>query len=368
MREQEIDALWRQRTGNGIRTDSATVEQELAVLDQARARLAEAAGVDLARNSHATRAWVLDRGITIVDQAGKPTHAHRSFAEAKVPPGAEADWALFLRAREISRTENKVRELSQSVISGRVWPEIHTIGAVTGRMSISDPALQNLPADVRRVLMADEGNVLVGCDLDRVEPRTLAALSGDGALVEAVKGDVYMVLAREIWGAAAGTGHRAAAKTALLATIYGQGTASLARRLKVEPREAANIRAGMRRAWPTAMRWLDGRQAAAERGERQYSWAGRPLPISHEAPYRAANHAIQSSAADLFKLLTLQVAANLPTGATVFLPIHDELIVECPKGLADEVVVVLGEQMRAEINGVEIAGAPVVLGGRLQHA
>ncbi|WP_160664991.1 DNA polymerase [Pseudarthrobacter sp. ATCC 49987] len=133
--------------------------------------------------------------------------------------------------RGIAQTASKLRELSEKQINGRIHPTIKGIGAHTGRMSIGKPAIQNIPTNLRRLLLAEEGHVLVGCDLNRVEPCVIAAMSGDEALIEAVKADVYIELAVAVYGkdkreaivaasrTDAGSPERKIAKTALLAMI-----------------------------------------------------------------------------------------------------------------------------------------------------
>lgn len=91
---------------------------------------------------------------------------------------------------------------------------------------------------------------------------------------------------------------------------------------------------------------------------------GRNLPLLSDAPYRAVNYSIQASAAEMFKKMTRDVAARLPSGARCLIPVHDELVVECLELDADSVADIIREAMRVEVAGILVWGEPEILGPR----
>ncbi|MGO4382618.1 DNA polymerase [Specibacter sp. RAF43] len=379
MMETRIEDLWRWPAARGYRLDMAELGHQLGRLETSRHEGALRHGVDLTANSEATRQWIRSRGIRIQDPDGKVTLSHKHYKQAFVPNDAAEDWADFKAIREVAQTASKLSELMERQVGGRIYPSIRAIGAVTGRMSIGKPAIQNIPTALRKLLLAEENHVLVGCDLNRVEPCVLAAMSQDEALMEAVMGDVYIELAVAVYGeenreriiaesrSDAGSPERKIAKTALLAMIYGQGPTSLARNLSITSSDAREVINSLRRAYPTMNRWINDVKYRAKRGDAMSTFFGRPLAETRDKPYRMVNWTVQGTAADLFKQITLRVAAGLPRDA-LYLPVHDELVVQVPAGLEQNALQVLGDAMTTEMAGVPITGTPVILGPRLGHA
>ncbi len=113
--------------------------------------------------------------------------------------------------------------------------------------------------------------------------------------------------------------------------------------------------------------WINGVKAKAKRGELLTTYFGRRLPQTQEKPYRAVNWIVQGTAADLFKQITLRAAATLPKDA-LYLPVHDELVVQVQIGQEDQAMAALGAAMTTRLAGVPITGTPAVLGSHLGHA
>jgi DNA polymerase-1 len=366
VRENKTEDLWRWVANRGYRVDTEMLRTELESLAGARRACILKHGVDLTSNSDDTRRWVLRRGIVITDLDGKPTLSHKHHSRVVVPPEAAADWSAFQEIRERSRTTSKLAELNRRTgPTGRVYPRIRGIGAHTGRMSIGGPALQNLPGPLRGLLLAEPGHVLVGCDLDRVEPRVVAALSGDQGLIEAVQHDVYTELAASVWGEGSrdSAEARKVAKTGFLAMLYGQGPRSLAASLAITEAEARDVLDGLALAYPDMAAWMRELKTEARSGRSLATAFGRPLPPTSDKPYRAVNWIVQGTAADLFKIMTIKVAEGLGRDA-LWLPVHDELIVQVPEGNEQPALRVMAEAMCTELNGVSIMGTPEVIGSR----
>jgi DNA polymerase-1 len=206
--------------------------------------------------------------------------------------------------------------------------------------------LHNMPADLRPAVVADPGHVLVRADLGQIEPRVLAAVSGDRALAAATReDDMYAPVA-----AALGV-DRATAKVAVLGAMYGQTTghgAAALRRLDA--------------AYPVAMAYLNEAAVAGQVGRDIRTYGGRLVrlgPIDEsgiderESRSRAAargrygrNAAIQGAAAELFKVWAVTVRArSAALGARIVLCLHDELLVHAPAEAGEAVADLLAEAL-----------------------
>jgi DNA polymerase I len=210
-----------------------------------------------------------------------------------------------------------------------------------GRMTAS-AGLHNMPAVLRQAVIAEDGHVLVRADLGQIEPRVLAAVSGDPALIAATAADdLYLPVARQL------NVDRPTAKVAMIAAMYGQTTGhggQAARRMKA--------------AYPVAMAYLDeaDRQAQAGRDLRTHGGRLVPMPGGQE-PEPAArvaargrygrNAMIQGAAAELFKMWAVTVRARAaPTAARIVLCLHDELLLHVPQEEAADAASLVGGCLR----------------------
>jgi DNA polymerase-1 len=197
-----------------------------------------------------------------------------------------------------------------------------------GRMTASG-GLHNMPAAMRPAVVAASGYVFVRSDLGQIEPRVLAAVSGDATLARAAAADdMYAPVATELGV------DRATAKVAVLGAMYGQTTGLGAQALR-----------RLDDAYPVAMAYLQRAARAAEAGDGLRTYGGRAIPFApppgssgRETPGRAAargrygrNALIQGAAAELFKVWAVTVRARCePLGARIVLCLHDELLVHAP--------------------------------------
>jgi hypothetical protein len=260
---------------------------------------------------------------------------------------------------------DKASELLRAAqLDGRIRPIVGAYGARTGRMTIRDPAIQNLAPAIRGALLADKGKALVGLDLHQIEPRVAAALSSDTAMRAAVEGDIYTEAANVIWPTEdIDSTARSRAKTILLAQLYGEGTKSLAKRLDIEEEEAGLVVSRLLDGWPDLRRWKRGLEDRARAGEQLLTLAGRPVPtLAPGEEWRAVNYVVQGSAADIFYSMITRVAKALGSGSRLWLAVHDELVVECPQEEADATKQLLVSLMSTVVNGVPINGDAIVYG------
>jgi DNA polymerase-1 len=213
-----------------------------------------------------------------------------------------------------------------------------------GRMTAQN-GLHNLPAALRPGVAAQPGHIFVRADLGQIEPRVLAAVSGDERFATATRADdLYAPVARELGV------ERPVAKIAVLAAMYGQRSGPAGEALK-----------RLERAYPTAMAYLDQAYAAGVRGEPLRTFGGRLVrtgggpvqsageegdgPEAPDAARRrdgargryARNAVVQGAAAELFKAWAATVRATTrDLGAQVVLCLHDELLLHVPEPAAEE--------------------------------
>lgn len=256
---------------------------------------------------------------------------------------------------------------------GRVHATFHQTGAATGRLSSSNPNLQNIPIrteigrQVRRAFVADPGppaSVLVCADYSQIELRVLAHLSEDPALIEAFEldQDIHAAVAAEVFGVpidAVTREQRDRAKTINFGIIYGISAFGLARRVDdLDVAGARELIAGYKQRFAGIDAFLDRCiQQAAERGY-VTTVLGRRRQIpeinSTNANTRglgerlAINSVVQGSAADLIKLAMVNLHQRITKDrvpAKLLLQIHDELVLECPADLSVEVSRITREEM-----------------------
>ena len=360
----EAHHLWDARRRAGICVDlEALVEAERAVEAARRAGVARFR-VDLSGDGQVTHNWLRRLGVWLPDDpdTGQPSLSHRSWSDAVVPPGSEEDWAAWCELRRATAGAGTLVAMRRCLCDdGRVRPEIDVAGTVTGRMAVRHPALQALPGAMRGLLVAAPGKVLVGGDIHAVEPSLAAWMSGDEALTaDLAEADPYVALARRIYGPDAGPDERARAKTSLLAQLYGQGVPGLARRLGVGVEAAGELVGELRAQYPVLFGWLGGldRRPLAET-----PW-GRRLPTPPaKRRYLGRNWAIQGSAADLFRAAVASVA-RCGGPEVLWLPVHDELVVEVAPDRAEGAARALRRALSPRLDDVQLRAEVRVLGER----
>jgi DNA polymerase I len=209
-----------------------------------------------------------------------------------------------------------------------------------GRMTAS-AGLHNMPAAMRPAVVAGDGFAFVRADLGQIEPRVLAAVTGDQALTLAARADdMYAPVASQLGV------DRPTAKVAVLGAMYGQTTGFGAQALR-----------RLNAAYPVAMGYLDAADRAGQAGRDLRTYGGRlvqlavpagqaPRSASRAAAYGryARNAMIQGAAAELFKMWAVTVRARCaPLGARVVLCLHDELLVHSPLRCAQEVAAIVDD-------------------------
>ncbi|TVR60437.1 MAG: DNA polymerase I [Gemmatimonadales bacterium] len=255
--------------------------------------------------------------------------------------------------------------------TGRIHASFNQTVAATGRLSSSDPNLQNIPIrtplgrEVRKGFVAEDGSVFLAADYSQIELRILAHYSGDEAFVSAFREglDVHRQTAAVIFEVPVDkvTGEqRARAKTINFATLYGQGDFSLGRQLGISREEARAFIDAYFERFQGVRRFLDEQvEAARERGyvetlggRRRYipELESRNWNVRQFGERIAQNTPIQGTAADLIKEAMLEIHRGLPEAgfsARLLLQVHDELVFEVPEGEVEGVQAFVVERMES---------------------
>lgn len=248
---------------------------------------------------------------------------------------------------------------------GRLHASFHQAVAATGRLSSSDPNIQNIPIRseagrrIREAFVAPPGRLLISADYSQVELRVLAHLSGDELLREAFASgyDVHTATAARLFGvppAEVGTELRSRAKAVNFGVIYGMGPQRLSREMGISMQEAKDFIADYFAKMPGVKGYLE--RNLTEARERGYTTTvfgrRRYLPglssddhrVRAQAERICANTPIQGSAADLIKRAMIDVDRELVRAsldAGLLLQVHDELVVEAGESCAEEVAALL---------------------------
>jgi DNA polymerase-1 len=294
------------------------------------------------------------------------------------------------RWREVTKLKNTYLDSLPAEIDpedGRIHTTFSQVRAATGRLSSTDPNLQNIPIrsdlgrPIRSCFVAEEGNVLVSCDYNQVELRVLAHVSGDEELrrIFASGEDVHAATAAGIVGAdpdAISPSERSKAKMVNYGIAYGLSAYGLAERLAIPQEEAAAYIESYFETYTGIKRFIDETiERAREEGKvttlmgrrrlipelRSRNWQTRSL-----GERLAVNTVIQGTAADIIKIAMVRTRHALDDAgleSDLILQIHDELLFEGPEGERDAVEELARREMVAAYDldpalAVEVGSGP----------
>jgi DNA polymerase-1 len=263
---------------------------------------------------------------------------------------------LVIEYREISKLKGTYVDALPQLADGdsRVHSSFHQTVAATGRLSSSDPNLQNIPIrtaagrEIRRAFVAPPGKKLVVADYSQIELRILAHLSGDENLIAAFErgDDIHRATAAKIFGITpdlVSQEMRFAAKRINFALLYGMAAFTLGKDLGVSTAEAKSYIESYFAQFPGVRGYLDGILEEARRTREVTTIFGRVRPIPDiqasngmvrgNAERMALNAPFQGSAADIIKIAMVRLDRSLAEegfGARLLLQVHDELVLEAP--------------------------------------
>ncbi len=279
---------------------------------------------------------------------------------------------LILNHRELSKLlSTYLLALPQAVDpgTGRLHTTFHQTVTATGRLSSSDPNLQNIPvrtalgAQIRQCFTAEPGNLLVVADYSQIELRIMAHLSGEPALLEAFRRgeDIHARTAAEVFGIAedqVDSQHRRYAKAVNFGIMYGISAYGLSQSLGIEREEAEAYIARYFERMPRVKTFIE--ETIAEARARGYATTvfgrRRPIPELKASSFQerslgerlAVNSVIQGSAADIIKVAMIRCHGRLLREfprARLVLQVHDELLCEVPAEEAEAVRGAMVEEM-----------------------
>lgn len=375
----------------GVRVDpkeleriSAKTEEELGKLEQSIYGLA---GFEFNINSPQQLAEVLFDKLNLQPPRRSRAKARSTAAEILEELALVHDLPKkVLDYRELAKLKSTYADALPRLIhpaTGRLHTRFSQTGTATGRLSSSNPNLQNIPVrtelgrEIRAAFVASPGCELLSADYSQIELRILAHLSEDAVLVEAFRRgeDIHARTAQEVFGVApfAQTPeHRRVAKVINFGVIYGLSAFGLAQQLGIDMKEAAKFIAAYFERYSGVKRYLDEQVAAVRETGITKTLFGRIRPIPEInspqpnmrsfAERTAMNTPMQGTAADLIKLAMIELDKRLADAfeTRMILQVHDELLFEVPRKEMPRLTALVKEVME----GVHTLRVPLVVDTR----
>jgi DNA polymerase-1 len=396
LESQGLDALYREMElplvpvliaieEAGVRVDvralatlSDRLEREMAAL---AARVYELAGETFNINSPKQLGDVLFEKLKlpVSKKTGKTKTASTAvdvleeLAESHELPRLVLDWRAM---QKLKGTYVDALPLLVNPTTGRVHTSFNQAVAATGRLSSSDPNLQNIPVrtelgrEIRKAFVAEPGCVLISADYSQIELRVLADLAGDEALIDAFKRneDIHDRTAAAIFGTDSGRDRKEMRNTAKMvnyALLYGKTAFTLSKDIGVTQQAAQAFIDAYFAGFPGVRAFIDRTlEDARATGVVKTSFGRRrPVPdvtskngqVRQAAERVAVNMPIQGTAADILKRAMLDVQQALESrprpasgpAARMILTVHDELLFEVPRAEADDVAALVKRCMEA---------------------
>jgi DNA polymerase-1 len=287
---------------------------------------------------------------------------------------------LIMQYRELDKLNNTyVEALPEQVAGdGRVHTSFSQVIAQTGRLSSSNPNLQNIPVrtelgrEIRTAFIAPEGRILVSADYSQIELRVAAALAGDEAMMQTFREgvDLHRQTAAELYGVPlddVSKEQRSAAKTINFGVLYGMSAHGLSVATGMDGKQSAAFIERYFEVRPKLRDYIDATKKFAWDNQYTMTLFGRRRPcpeirssnfqIRQSAERVAVNVPIQGTAADIYKLAMIALMKRLDDDSKLLLQIHDELIVETPEAKGEAVA----DMMREIMCGVIDLGVPLAV-------
>jgi DNA polymerase-1 len=393
--EQPLGPVLAQMEAVGFRLDLAELDRirdELTRdIEETTREIYRLAGEEFNLNSPKALGGILFEKLGLPASGRKTKTGYATGAEILAPLAHEHPIAAaLLRYRELSKLKSTYVDALPALIdpvTGRLHTTFHQLGAATGRLSSSDPNLQNIPvrsaagrAIRRAFLPAGDGHLLLAADYSQIELRIVAHLSGDERFIEAFRrgDDIHAFTAREVFAVAPGEPVppelRRRAKAVNFGILYGQGEAGLAAATGMTRAQAREFIAAYFARFPNIKAYVEASLTQARErgyvttlfGRRRYlpDIRSRVHPVRAAAERMAVNAPAQGTAADLIKLAMVAAARAFATagiGAQLVLQVHDELIAEVPPQATE----IASRAVREAMTGVAELVVPLVVDEKL---
>jgi DNA polymerase-1 len=367
-----------ERVGVGVDTAvlAELAEESARRIDELRAEIYELAGCEFSVDSPKQLAEVLFDRLGLPPQkrtkTGYSTDASVLAALGAIHPIAEK----VVGYRELTKLKSTYIDALPRLLGedGRLHTSFNQTVAATGRLSSSNPNLQNIPVRTefgRRIRAAfvpsEPGGVMVSADYSQIELRILAHLSGDAGLIEAFTSgaDFHSATAARVFGVSPDDvppALRSRAKAVNFGIVYGQTAHGLAESLQIPHNEAQEMIDRYYAAYSDVRRFLDDVVADAHRTGSAATMFGRKRRIpelrsgNHSVrafgERTAMNHPMQGTAADIMKLAMIEVDRGLRESglaARMVLQVHDELVFECAESELQAVTGLARDAMRGVV-------------------
>ena len=377
-----------ERTGVKIDTDlllkiSKDFETQLTVLE---AKLYEMAGGEFNINSTQQLSAIMFDKLGIQSKGLKKTKTGKTSTNQSVLEQLADSHpfpSLVLRYRSLYKLKSTYVDVLPTLISPithRLHSRFNQTVTGTGRLSSSDPNLQNIPirteegASIRAAFIPEPGNVILTADYSQIELRLLAHLSGDENLIQTFIEDVdiHTRTAREILGLMPGfpvsAEDRRIGKTINFGIVYGMGPFRLSKELEIPMSTAKAYIQNYFNQYPKVQKYFDSLELDMQEKGYVSTLFGRKRNVADidttgrdkEFVIRAAlNAPLQGTAADIIKLAMLRLDVALKdTGARLILQVHDELVFEVPEQAVDKIK----ELVREKMEGVVQLKVPLKVG------
>jgi DNA polymerase-1 len=374
----------------GVRVDPKELDKMSQAMEKEVRRLEKEiwklAGSEFNVNSPSQLAEILFDKLNLQPSARRGKAKARSTAadileelSAKHPlPGK------IIEYREIAKLKSTYVDALPKLIhpeTGRLHTSFSQTGTATGRLSSSDPNLQNIPIrtelgrQIRAAFVAEKGKMLLSADYSQIELRIMAHFSEDPVLIAAFRSgeDIHARTAQEVFGVgplAQTAEHRRAAKAINFGIIYGLSPFGLAQQLSIEQKEAAQFINAYFARYHGVKEYLDKILTETRKSGVAKTLFGRirPIPeinspqmqLRNFAERTALNSPLQGTAADIIKLAMIAIDQRLTAEkfeAKMILQVHDELLFEAPakeRGKLEKLV-------REEMEGVHKLKVPIVV-------
>ncbi|HVB38056.1 MAG TPA: DNA polymerase, partial [Vicinamibacterales bacterium] len=366
----------------GVRIDSAALAAQSAQLERDLAertsRIVDLAGEEFNINSPKQLSEILFEKLKLpaLKRTGKTRTASTAVDVLEELALVHDLPRQILEWRTIQKLKGTYIDALPQLVNpqtGRVHTSFNQAVAATGRLSSSEPNLQNIPIrtelgrEIRRAFVADPGCVLISADYSQIELRVLAHLAQDETLIEAFRrgDDIHEQTALKVFGASSGLDPhelRRRAKIINYALLYGKTAFTLARDIGVPPQAAQQFLDAYFAGFPRVRGFIDRTLADARQSGFVTTMFGRRRAVpelnSRNGQIRSAteriavNLPIQGSAADIMKKAMIDVHGELARrraaradAARMILTVHDELLFEVPKEAADEVAALVRTKM-----------------------
>jgi DNA polymerase-1 len=375
---------------NGVRIDTAQLaaqSQDLAsrLHDLEQAAYEEAGrAFNIGSPKQIGEIFFEEKGLPVVSRTPKGAPSTSESVLQQLADQGHALPRIILEHRGLAKLKSTYTDKLPQMVNpstGRVHTSYHQAVAATGRLSSSDPNLQNIPIRsedgrrIRRAFIAADGYRLIAADYSQIELRIMAHLSGDERLLSAFAAgqDIHRATAAEVWGVPpqeVTSDQRRSAKAINFGLIYGMSAFGLARQLGIERGAAQEYVDLYFRRYPGVKDFMDRTREQARRDKHVETLFGRRLhltDIDHSNQARRAgaertaiNAPMQGTAADIIKRAMVAVDGWLEREhppVRMIMQVHDELVLE----VAESAVEATGARIRAAMESAAELSVPLVV-------